>query len=71
MIKQEKLNNLTTTNELLDKKYGKEGTESRAEFNAKAQAWYYAEVLKQERKKQGISQDALNSFDTPARSCLR
>jgi len=59
MINKEKLMGLQTANELLDAKYGKEGTESRAEFNAKAQAWYYAELLKEERKKQRISQQEL------------
>lgn len=43
MINKEKLMGLQTANELLDAKYGKEGSESRAEFNAKAQAWYYEE----------------------------
>ena len=37
----EKVSKLSTTNDLLDEKYGKFGTESRAEFEAKALAWYY------------------------------
>lgn len=37
---------LTSMNSVLSEKYGEEGTQSRIEFNAKAQAWYLAEVLK-------------------------
>ena len=53
------INKLTSMNSVLDEKYGKEGTSSRAEFNAKAQAWYLAEVLREERKKRNISQTQL------------
>jgi len=59
MLDIEKLKGLKTAGEYLDNKYGKEGTETRAEFNAKAQAWYYAELLKEERKRQKISQEQL------------
>lgn len=52
MINPEKLKGMKTAGQLFDEKYGNEGTESRREFNAKAQAWYYAELLKEERKKQ-------------------
>ena len=41
-----KLSNLATANELLDAKYGRKGSSSRDVFDAKAKAWYYAEVLK-------------------------
>lgn len=53
------INKLTSMNRVLDEKYGEEGTASRAEFNAKAQAWYLAEVLREERKKRKISQNQL------------
>lgn len=53
------VNKLTSMNTILDEKYGSEGTASRAEFNAKAQAWYLAEVLREERKKRKISQNQL------------
>lgn len=39
---------------MLNDKYGNEGTASRTEFNAKAQAWYLAEVLREERKKRKL-----------------
>lgn len=35
-----KLAQLPTANEMLDKKYGAEGTESRATFDAESKAWY-------------------------------
>ena len=59
MINPEKLKGMKTAGQLFDEKYGNEGTESLSEFNAKAQAWYYAELLKEERKKQKISQAQL------------
>ena len=49
MIKldENKLSKLTTFDAILDKKYGKEGSAERQEFDAKAKAWYFAELLKQ------------------------
>lgn len=41
-----KLAKLPTMDAVLDKKYGEEGTPQREEFNAKAKAWYRAELLK-------------------------
>lgn len=35
-----KLATLPTANEMLDSKYGAEGTESRAAFDAESKAWY-------------------------------
>ena len=46
----EKVGKLSTTNDLLDEKYGKEGTASRAEFDAKALAWYYGRLIRDRRK---------------------
>lgn len=59
MIDEKKLAGLASMNKMLDEKYGAEGTTSRAEFDAKAQSWYYAEILREERKKQKISQEEL------------
>ena len=39
--------------------YGEKGSVSRDEFDAKALAWYYAEVLKNARKAAGITQQQL------------
>ena len=59
-----KLNNdmiskLKRADEHFDEKYGICDSESRKEFEAKAQAWYYAELLKEERKKRKITQQQL------------
>ena len=42
-LDMEKVSKLPAANDLLDEKYGKEGTASRAEFDAKALAWYYGQ----------------------------
>ena len=41
-----KLATLPTANEMLDKKYGAEGTESRARFDAESKAWYDSWIFK-------------------------
>ncbi len=66
----EKLKGLPTANEMLDEKYGKKGTTSRAEFEARAQAWYYAEILREERKRRGISQSKLASLVGKSRTYI-
>ena len=43
----------------LDEQHGEENSVERKEFEAKAKAWYYAEWLKDERKRQNITQKAL------------
>lgn len=58
-LSEEKLSRLTTANEVLDETYGKQGSVSRKEFEGKAEAWYYAEVLKEARKKSKITQKQL------------
>ncbi len=58
-IDKNKLVLMETAGEMLDKKYGKTGTPIRDEFEARARAWYYAEVLKDARKKAGITQQQL------------
>ena len=44
---------------MLDQKYGKTGTSTRDAFEAKAKAWYYAEVLRDARKAVGMTQQEL------------
>ena len=56
IIDTQKLSQLKTVNDDLDKRYGKEGSQTRDEFDAKAKAWYYAECLKEARKKAGLTQ---------------
>ena len=58
-IDMAKLSKLETVNDMLDGKYGQAGTPSREEFEAKAKAWYYGEVLKTARKAAGITQQQL------------
>lgn len=58
-LDENKLAGLTTSSDHLDEKYGKTGSQSREEFEAKAEAWYYAELLKCERKRQKMTQQEL------------
>jgi HTH-type transcriptional regulator / antitoxin HipB len=50
------MENITTFEELLDHKYGKEGSPKRDNFHARAKAFYICEMLKEERKKANITQ---------------
>ena len=50
-----KLKHLPTAEDMFVEEYGAKGTASREEFDAKARAWYYAEVLKNARKSAGIT----------------
>jgi ribosome-binding protein aMBF1 (putative translation factor) len=45
--------------ELLAKQVGEKGTTSREEFDAKARAWYYGEILRDRRKSLGMTQKEL------------
>lgn len=58
-IDPEKLKGLTTTEDILKKRYGEKGTPTREEFEAKARAWYYSEILKDARKSAGMTQKEL------------
>ena len=61
MIKldEKKLAGLKTSSQHFDEKYGPVGSPSREEFEAKAKAWYYAELLRDERKRQKLTQQQL------------
>lgn len=50
------IQNATTFEELLLQKYGEKGSEKREEFEAKAQAFYICEMLREEREKQQLTQ---------------
>ena len=54
-----KLANLESVEEQLSREYGAKGSVERDSFEAKARAWYYAECLKEARKKAGITQQQL------------
>ena len=56
IINATKIARLGTVNADLDKRYGEIGSSSRDEFDAKSKAWYYAECLKEARRKAGLTQ---------------
>ena len=58
-IDKSKIAKLSTANEMQNEKYGKTGTPVRDAFEARAKAWYYAEVLKEARKVAGMTQQNL------------
>ena len=45
--------------DFLNKEIGPEGSVKREEFEAKARAWYYGEILRDRRKELGITQKEL------------
>ena len=51
--------NLKTFEDLLISKYGKSGTKSREEFDAKSKAFMIGELIKETRKKSRITQEEL------------
>ncbi|MGN0224107.1 MAG: helix-turn-helix domain-containing protein [Muribaculaceae bacterium] len=53
---QSKLEQLHTTNQMLDDKYGVSGSPQRAEFDAKAIAWYYGSILRERRRELKLTQ---------------
>lgn len=54
-----KLKGFTRASDVLDAEVGKVGTQERAEFDAKAKAWYFGEILKERRKELGLTQKEL------------
>ena len=55
----EKLAKLHKTENLLEKRYGKQGTPEREEFHERALANYYAEILRNRRKELKLTQQQL------------
>ncbi|GHT33301.1 transcriptional regulator [Bacteroidia bacterium] len=55
----EKIRQLPTVNDMLDEKYGKEGTPTREVFNKEAYAYYTGQILEQARKDAGMTQSEL------------
>jgi ribosome-binding protein aMBF1 (putative translation factor) len=55
-INEEKLAKLSTTNDMLDAKYGVHGTETRDEFDESSIAWFYGNMLKERRKQLKMTQ---------------
>ena len=58
-LNKETLSKLKRADEHFDECYGMPETAERIEFEAKAKAWYYAEMLKEARKKGKITQKDL------------
>lgn len=56
ILDMEKVSKLPTANDILDEKYGKFGTESRAEFDAKTLAWYYGNLIRDRRQELKLTQ---------------
>ncbi len=54
-----KKSKITSFDDHLDKKYGKKGTDSRAEFDAKAEAFKLGVLIKEARKKAHLTQEQL------------
>lgn len=55
-INETKLAQLSTTNQMLDSKYGAHGTDSRSEFDEQSLAWFYGNMLKERRKELKMTQ---------------
>lgn len=69
-LDENKLARLHTASELLDKKYGEMGSESRTDFHEKSIAWYYGEILRDRRKELKITQQELAERVGTARSYI-
>ena len=69
-LDENKLAKLHTAGELLDKKYGEIGTDSRTSFHEKSIAWYYGEILRDRRKELKITQQELAEKVGTARSYI-
>lgn len=55
-LDETKLAKLPTTNQMLDDKYGPHGTPARDEFDEKAIAWYYGNMLRERRNELKMTQ---------------
>lgn len=51
-----KVKSVSTAEEEFTQKYGATGTPQRQEFESKAKAWYYGEILRDRRKQLGMTQ---------------
>ena len=58
-ISEEKWAKLPQIDDRLTEKYGPVGSPQRKEFQAKAEAWYFSELLRDERKRQKLTQQEL------------
>lgn len=58
-IRNKDFSTLPTAQDEFTEKYGAPGTPSRIEFENKAKAWYYGEILRERRKALGMTQKQL------------
>ena len=58
-VSDEKWNSLPKVNDRLNERNAAPVTPTRDAFEARAKAWYYAELLKEERKRQKLTQQQL------------
>jgi len=58
-INIDKIRNLPTFNDQLDKEYGKEGTKSREKFTKEARAYYTGQLIEDARKNAHLTQEEL------------
>lgn len=58
-LDNEKIAKLHNVSKELTQKHGAPGTPERDEFNAKATAWYYGEILRERRKELKLTQQEL------------
>jgi len=54
-----KIEKLTTAKQLLDKEFGKKGTNSRKKFQEESYAFYLSEILKSRRLELNLTQEEL------------
>lgn len=55
-LNPEKLAKLSTVNEDLDKRYGKQYTAEREKFDEESLAWFYGNMLRERRKELNLTQ---------------
>ena len=53
------MGHLINANDEIDKRFGKQGTESREKFREKAFSYYFGEIIKNRRKELKLSQNDL------------
>lgn len=58
-MKKKKDNNITTLNEILDRKYGKRGAKKREQWEQEFEAFQLGVLLEEARLKLGLTQEQL------------
>ena len=67
---EERLKGLHKASDMLDAKYGKEGSAERNDFTEKARAYYYGVILRDRRKELNLTQQELADRVGTARSYI-